>query len=120
MKHDVFLKNISHGLDLHLLCAAQPWSRCILCGSSPASSVLAREGAGCGSVGDVPGKSWHSDPELEEGKEEKFSLFLSLRGCRGLSRSGHMCVVPNTHPTTLVSSKIALVSPGPEDLKKCV
>ena len=33
MKHDVFLKNISHGLDLHLLCAAQPWSCCILCGS---------------------------------------------------------------------------------------
>ena len=35
----------------------------------PASSVLAREGAGCGSVGDVPGawliKMWHGQINLK-------------------------------------------------------
>ena len=35
----------------------------------PASSLLARDGAGCGSVGDVPG-AWLRDQEGRRGSEE--------------------------------------------------
>ena len=44
------------------------WAR--LAQRFPASSVLAREGAGCGSVGDVPG-AWLADAGRDWGQEEK-------------------------------------------------